>query len=122
MRMRGFIVNIVVEHLLAGHSVSIGCGRPERMKIVRQRIVEALDDLEVIDQVVQPKFYTNSLELKNGANAYIFQLQRFTGTSAVHTPVLILQDVDVANHALLPDARAIAHAFPDGRPPIVIEC
>lgn len=121
--MRGAIVNIIVEYLIAGHSATVLCGRPEKMACVQRKILDALEDLGVKTEELGDGRVSVLCPLSPVASwLQIGQLQHFIGGAIQHSPLLVLQDVDVANTCLLPDARAIACRFPDGKPAIVIEC
>lgn len=116
--MRRFIVDAIVNHMLAGYGVTVMCGVPHRMIIVRDQVVESLKDLDM------PIWHNSKfcVQLERGGSLALGQLQDFTGTSMEHTPFVVLQDIDKANQVLVPEARAIACRFADGKPPIVIEC
>lgn len=115
--MRGFIINIVVEHLAAGHPVTVMCSTIDQVRIAKDRIYVELCELGV---EMEPT--DGSLRLKNGAFVQFGQLQHYTGQSYLHTPLLVLVSPREANQVLVPEARAIACKFPDGKAPIVIEC
>lgn len=117
--MRRFIVQAIADHMVAGHSVTVMCGMPYRMALVHYQVCMALEWNMGVKTVNRKQ---DHIELENGATLTIGQLQDFTGTSMEHTPFVVLQDIDKANQVLVPEARAIACRFADGKPPIVIEC
>lgn len=116
--MRRFIVNIIAEHLCAGHAATIMCATDVGVNLARHRVKNALADLGV--KFEDSKL--NNLILDNGAYVQFGQLHTFTGAAMVHTPLVVLVDVDKANQVLMPDARAVACCFPNGKRPILIEC
>ncbi len=116
--MRGFVMNIIANHLAAGHSATVFVAFGPQIRSVKYHLNIALDDLGVERAEGSAKL---DCKLANGAFVQFGQLQEYTGASLLHTPVVVLFDVDKANLVLVPDARAVACRFPDGKPPILIE-
>jgi hypothetical protein len=111
--MRRSVMDLIVEYLLAGHSVTICTPERSTRYFARMQVCLAMNMADEDE---------GNLVLANGAVVQFVDLSEYSGAAALHTPVVVLQDVAKANGVLVPDARAIGCRFPDGQPPIIIEC
>lgn len=117
--MRRFIVNLIVEQLAAGHSVTYMTPSQGVQSRAFTEVARALLDLDV--RIKANRSEQRYIELANGAWFQSLRLAR-TGASGIHSPVLVLHNVAGEDPELLQEARAIACPFPGGRPPIIVEC
>lgn len=116
--MRGYIINIIVQNLVAGHSVTVGCASQHQMAIAHSRIAEELKELGI--EITKHGAY--SLDLPSGARLQIVRLDRPSSSSVFHTPVVVVRDAKNCDPKLLADFYHVTCAFPNGLPPIYLEC
>jgi hypothetical protein len=115
--MRAFAVNIVVEHLAAGHSATVFGSTMDDVRLAKYKLINAIEELGL-----EKRPFDGNINLANGACIQFAQLQDYEGRALLHTPVVVIINRETANQVLVPHARAVVCHFPDGRQPILIEC
>jgi hypothetical protein len=116
--MRQFVYSILTQFLTAGHNAIILCGIKDSIPLKRIKLIAALKDIGT-----ELSNTDNDIVLSNGARAQILHSDAIDGNGLSNTPVLVITDVDKVDPRLVADARRLIPCkFPDGRPPIIIEC
>lgn len=116
------VVETVAMEMMFGHSVGVGGPTLPGLLAFRQQLIDELKDRW--QWVMLPPTSTMRVELENKAWAGFMMMDHFSGAATLHTPVLVFLDVNNPrnNKRVVDEFRYVATSYPDGRPPLIIEC